>query len=438
MNKILKYIFSAAQVVLLSSCTSLFKPLDENVIDESFVQNHPANAEGLLLTAYDIFNDMHCWTNQNSLYYLSVASDDAVSNKNNAFRRMVTGELSSSNNPIGNTRWNESFKGVTYANKLLSMVDKVKWSEDNEAVDKLYRNRITGEALALRSALHMTALECFAGEGADGKMYGVPYFDKFLTESTEFNDYQRLLFDDCVEKLNADFEKAFELLPFVYSDNPADIPAKDSKFDPKDYMRVNGSKYNNRIYGQIVRALQARLMLFAGSEAYTTSPEKSREYNEKAAGYANELLKSKNYALATDGLEFYNADDDLKNPEFVWRMSKLEPGATPENENFMPSLNGKGTVNPSQNFVDAFPMKNGYPITESESHYDEDTPYLDRDPRLGKFVIYHGCNYKGTTVNLSSDNALDGIGKVFDKSTLTGYYLKKLLRNDSQISENSI
>jgi hypothetical protein len=54
----------------------------------------------------------------------------------------------------------------------------------------------------------------------------------------------------------------------------------------------------------------------------------------------------------------------------LWRSNKggngtdnLDPWV--EKQNFPPSLYGNGRVNPSQNLVDAFPMADGTPITES-------------------------------------------------------------------------
>ena len=60
-----------------------------------------------------------------------------------------------------------------------------------------------------------------------------------------------------------------------------------------------------------------------------------------------------------------------------------------EASNYPSMMYGSATINVSQNLVDAFPDKKGYPISES-SVYDPENPYANRDPRLALFVGYNG------------------------------------------------
>jgi hypothetical protein len=102
---------------------------------------------------------------------------------------------------------------------------------------------------------------------------------------------------------------------------------------------------------------------------------------------------------------------------------------------------GLGRVNPSQNLVDAFPMRSGRPITDPNSGYDPQNPYANRDPRLDDDIVYNGMQFAATgkfiiTGNYSDPNpdpdknngTIDNLNK--DHATRTGYYMKKLLRND--------
>ena len=88
--------------------------------------------------------------------------------------------------------------------------------------------------------------------------------------------------------------------------------------------------------------------------------------------------------------------------------------------------------------MDAFPDANGYPITHERSVYNDLDPYSNRDPRLALYIIYNGCKYKGATINTdittaNNDNGLNKIGN----STRTGYYMKKLLREDCNPDPNA-
>jgi hypothetical protein len=75
-------------------------------------------------------------------------------------------------------------------------------------------------------------------------------------------------------------------------------------------------------------------------------------------------------------------------------------------------------------------MASGYPIDASGSGYSANDPYADRDPRLSQYVMYNGTVYRDTEIITGSYSADDnGLNKIAN-STRTGYYLRKLLRDD--------
>jgi hypothetical protein len=98
-------------------------------------------------------------------------------------------------------------------------------------------------------------------------------------------------------------------------------------------------------------------------------------------------------------------------------------------------LYGNGRTNPSQNLVDAFPMANGYPITNPLGLYDPINPYNGRDPRLTNYIVYGGSKIGTTTINTNTEDATNGLNKTVT-STRTGYYLKKLLRENVNLAPN--
>lgn len=121
--------------------------------------------------------------------------------------------------------------------------------------------------------------------------------------------------------------------------------------------------------------------------------------------------------------------------EILWRSNKggddaTSEGGCVEKQNFPPSLYGNGRVNPSQNLVDAFPMADGTPISES-ADYDPQNPYENRDPRLALYIVYNGSKMSGQTIDTSVEGSNDDAINRFDgRSTRTGYYLRKLLVED--------
>lgn len=431
-----KYLAFASLVFAICSCDGIFEPLNENLIDEAYVTTDPASAEGLMLNAYSNVISQYTFTD--------VATDDAVHNQlGNGYRRMAAGELTAIYNPLN--RWNQ-YANVFYVNKFLQVVDKIVWMKDAKGYsiqNELYKKRLRGEALALRALHHSYVLENFAGKDNSGNLMGIPYYTEVIEPNGNFN-IPRLTFEQTVEKIQADYDSAFNLLPTIYSNKTTDIPTKDAPSkssymgtdwaaDSAYYMTnynssytvVNGANFNLRLSGKIVRALQARLKLFASSKAYLDSEAGYKE----AANYATELLTG--YTLNNSGLEFYNDDADKSNVEILWRQTVSLNSYSLEQNNFPPSLNGKGNINPTQNFVDAFYMKDGYPIGQSPTNvYDPQSPYANRDSRLDKYIVYNGGKILANTINTTATDTKNGVNAVPEQSTRTGYYLKKLLRQD--------
>ena len=416
MKKLIQYSILIMLAISFHSCKDLLAPSNENLSTADYVTTDPASAEGIMLNGYSALISAYVFSDP--------ATDDAVSNQTtNGFKRMASGELSPNFNPI--TRW-DKYQAIFYVNRFLAIVDNVKWMDIPE-LSYLYSRRLRGEALALRALHHFYILEANAGKDASGNLLGIPYYTKFIPAGGDLN-FPRLTFKATVDSIMADFNKAYDYLPYVYlaAGDSAHIPTKDLIYNKKYYLTANSTNYNQRLNGQIVRAFQSRVKLFAASKAYLNDVNAYKD----AANFGSGVLAANLYAIAPDGVEFYNADADASNPEFLWRAS-VATNATQETNNFPPSLNGNGNVNPTQNLVDAFYMKDGFPIGKSPTTtYDQQNPYANRDARLAKFVVYNGSTFGGKIINTSSSDPLNGINAVAQQSTRTGYYLKKLMRPD--------
>ena len=427
-----KFLVLASFMLMISSCDNIFEPLNENLIDETYATTDPASAEGMMLNAYSNLVSQYTYTD--------AATDDAVHNQlTNGYRRMATGELTAIYNPLN--RWN-LYSNVFYVNKFMNVVDNIVWMTDPKGYsiqNELFKKH-------------------FAGKDASGNLMGIPYYTENIEPTGNFN-LPRLSLEQTVANIQKDYEDAIKLLPYIYSNSVSDIPVKDKalaytgtnwaadstaylatlpytgkswKKDSAYYMTnynaaytvVNSTKFNLRLNGKIVRALQARLKLFASSKAYLNSIDGYKE----AANYASTVLVG--YTLAPDGVEFYNADPDNVNPEILWRKN-VSSNSTQEANNFPPTLNGKGNINPTQNLVDAFYMKDGYPIGQSPVNiYNMLTPYANRDARLDKYIVRNGGSIGSNVINTSATDLKNGVNAVPEQSTRTGYYLKKLLRPD--------
>ena len=422
----MKPIIYLSIVLLLTGLVSceMFEPIDENRLTTDYVASTPETAEGLLLQAYTGLIDQYTFS--------EVGTDDAVSNQlNNGYRRMANGELSAQFNPA--SRW-QKYEKVFFINKFFEILDigEIQWHRD-DTINILFDERFRGEAFALRGLYHFYILQTHAGLSGSGEVLGIPYFTEFIPSEGNFN-VPRLSFEASVEAVNNDFEEALKFLPIDYSDDAADVPARYADIDFGKYKIVNGAQNNQRISGRIVKALQARLFLFAASPSFLNDGG----YYEKAARTAAEVLNTIGgvSGLNSNGHLFYKKDIYLDTDELLWRSPISGNISWLEEANFPPSKNGKGNINPTQNLVDAFPMRSGYPAT-TDNGYDPQDPYANRDERLGEYIVYNGSRIGIMSKIYTGVGAgVDRLDSISELSTRTGYYLKKLLHPNVRISDD--
>jgi len=423
MKNLIKYIVVMSVFTSIISCET-FEPNDENRLDFDFVNTNPASAEGILLNGYSRTVDQFT--------FIEAATDDAVNNQlDNGFKRMALGELNAQFNPA--SRWN-NYESVLWVNKFLEIIEagEIVWSP-NEEINEMFYLRMEGEALALRGLHHYYALQAHAGVGTSGELLGVPYITEFIEADGNFN-IPRLSFEATVEAIMADFDAALALLPTDYGLSQGDVDSWYAGFEFNNYDVVNGALYNLRISGRIVKALKARLALFAASPSFLND----QGYYNRAATDASEVLNTIGgvSGLSASGVDYYTTYNLSTTDEMIWRGSipdGLSSGI--ESRMFPPSVNGRGEINPTQNFVDAFPMQSGFPATTANG-YDPQNPYANRDPRLDKFVVLNGTSFGGGTINTGVGGGIDRLDSIPEFSTKTGYYLKKLLHPQVRLNDD--
>ncbi len=428
MKKFKYLVLFLAAVPFVTSCEDPMKPEIENIKSYEKVTKNPYWFEGLLDYAYVTIPTY-------DYKFDEVATDDAVSNvANNSYRKIAMGGWTASNDP--EKQWDVCYKAIMNLNQFLKSVNDVVWtsggSAEAQALNKAYAKRLSGEAYALRGIMKFYLLRNHGGVGAlSGTLLGVPIYDTYLSEtdmSYNFAGTPRATFAEGVDNALADLDKALTFLPEQYGDK-ATPDAKYSDLTTDQYNKVCGKETVQRIDGRIVKAYKVRLNLLAASPAFGTTSW------ETAATTAGDMLRD-NGGLEnidpTGNVWFLasqvSADISTMSKENIWRRSYQNIN-TWEGNNYPPSQYGKGQVNPTQNFVDAFPMLNGYPISDPNSGYDAKNPYANRDPRLAQTVVYDKSKVRDAVIDILSGDTDDGTDKVAT-STRTGYYLRKLLRED--------
>ncbi len=421
---------AASSLTSLTSCQDMFEPAIENFKDQEDLETLPTWAVGLLGHAY-ISNPLGSWR------FDDVATDDAVSNDvNNGYRKMADGAWTAQNNP--QDQWQYLRASWQYINQFIEVVDKLEWTSDPVA-SELYKMRFKGDAYGMRAFYMYHLLRHHAGK-VNGEYLGIPILLQSENLESDFN-LPRNTFAECIEQLYKDVELAIQHLPEEYGDisSNAQIPSiyRSTGCNIDQYNRVFGDHAKNRMSARVAKAVRAQAALMAASPAYAGANAGTWA---DAADYFATVLKEglgNNPVAGMDanGNKWYENSDAIKNmaagynsPEMLWRANK-EENANLEQDNYPPTLNGNGRINPTQNLVDAFPMANGLPITAAGSGYDAVNPYANRDPRLSLYILYNGgtAGPQSTVITTVGGSDNNSMGMQNGKSTETGYYMKKLL-----------
>jgi len=409
-------------MVSATACDDFLEPNTDNTMNEEDVFANAAYFCGPLMTAYDALDD-----------YYNIEMDNLTDNSvNNALSGTYylcgVGAMRPDNNPLNN--WVSAYQQIRRLNQFLSkmvlndsetlptpvrfyVIDSEADIQDN--LREFYR--LLGEAYFLRAYYLSEALKNFGGMSVNGDILGVPLIGDRVLEVTDDLNLPRAPYAECVDSIIADLDRAIALLPVEYTGTD----------------RVTGQSMNGRANGIAAMALKARVLLYAASPA--NNPTNDKALWEKAAIAAGEAIKAVSGGfqnLTTIEQYYFNQLQNLtwnaNGRDMFFRSRVTSADRTYENANYPQSMYGSATVNPSQNFVDAFPDATGYPISES-TVYSDANPYANRDPRLALYVAYNGSQMGPS--NYHTIDSYQGGADYYNplnKTSRTSYYLKKLLR----------
>lgn len=288
------------------------------------------------------------------------------------------------------------------------------------------RARLALETRFLRAWYYHQLLICFGGVPIIGdKVYGL---EDFINEP-------RTPYADCVQYLSSELDACAAGLPSAQAQQAA------------DYGRATSGA---------ALALKSRILLRAASPlfnggaetqdaslaALVSYPSYDASRWQRAADAAQAVIASNQYALVEDnvtaaGYGFYNLFLQRYNPEYIFFYNR---GGNRDFENYYFPSTRAGAIGfnstPTQNIVDAFPMRNGRAITDPASGYVATNPYVGRDPRFYHTITYNqaplfrnGVQEPVNTYEGAPNDGFDSNGQT------TGYYCRKMC--DVTTSANS-
>ena len=371
----LKNIILLGTVTLaFTACDDLFDPALENNSDLSRMDNDPDFARGIIDNAFLVIPlEANGIASEQNGGTTDVATDDAVSNNtSNNYKKMATGSWTSQNNPIN--QWEGRYHAIQYCNLFLSKCDDVLWDYSTESLNQMHRDLYKGNAYALRGLHFFYLLRAHVGK-VNGEIMGLPIHTAPEDGTSDFN-LPRNTFKECIAQIMSDFDEALKYLPMEYGDVTASgVPAKYVQIGGKDeeYNRAFGDLQKGKIDGRMIDAFRAQVAIFAASPAFQSAGAMTWE---QAAQYAVTSLNNVGglSGMDPDGWHWYSNTSVIDNYKFTdpdplevcWR-GNVGDSYSLEQDQYPPSLNGNGRINPTQNLVDAFPMANGYPISSANS-----------------------------------------------------------------------
>jgi hypothetical protein len=184
------------------------------------------------------------------------------------------------------------------------------------------------------------------------------------------------------------------------------------------------------------KALKGRALLYYASPLY--NPNNDTERWKKAADANKELIGTQ-YELYPD-LNYLWLDNGNKESifEVQFALPMKSHGWDAAMQIHIFAIGDNGNSSPTQELVDAFPMKNGKLISEAGSGYDPANPYEGRDERFYASIAYNGSKIKGLIGGVITEITLNIYvgGREYDsipqdQITYTGYYVKKARDQDN-------
>ena len=434
------HIVIAAVLVAMQSCSGFLDPYPSALRSEEYALSNPTTMQGLIGKCYDYMSTNY---DNNEGAYLDCATDNAVrTSATDVMRRLATGVASPTNDPFV-TYWERDYKGIYNCNLFLNDDNgmKLDYMADDRH-NELLKNRLKGEAHALRAWFYWDLLQKFGGRSSSGELLGVPVILKpvriWEMDTKEIRELtvKRNTYEECVTQIISDCDEAIKYLPVAH---------RDFLVDDIEDLRVLGSQNWGRMDGITAVAIKALVYLTWASPRF--NPEGDMTRWENAAQFAKEVIDFKmEVDNVTNGFSIDRKVNwfDPNNPCIIF-ASRYKSSSEAMEKAFWPGgFQGNGSMGASQNLVDAFGMADGYPVGESPNYtFDPANPYENRDPRFYSIIFYNGRTVStgSSGIPYTFENWADG-GKdaagVSSKNSHTNYHIKKFVYTGINWSESSV
>jgi hypothetical protein len=397
-TNIKQYLFCGilSAILGMTSCTDYLDRDPESIISDKTAFRNFTNFQGFTEEMYNLIPDVakanwvssFNWGEDEIItigggeYLMGVHIDRgnyrAYINKGDCY---LDREWSSTGDRFAKSIWGGSWAGIRKANMGLEALEKNMMIDGSQAE----RDIIAGQLYFFRAWFHFQLIQYWGG---------LPYID-YVLPSDEKLTLPRLSYQECAEKIAADFRKAADLLPINWDDTEIG-------------RRTSGQ---NALRANKIWALGflGKNLLWAGSPLMANGVNGPKTYNadfcKQAADVFGELLnlvesRQTQYSLVdfqNYSSLFYTNHQSWLMPggtEAIMRSPTYGPDSYWRQANayqVQAMANGDNIVLcPTANYVNYYGMANGLPLNDSESGFDPGHPWKDRDPRFYNDILYDG------------------------------------------------
>ena len=384
-TKIIQYtIILTVALLSLASCNDLDLAPTNRFTDANYWTSTEKAAAVLNMAYSQMFGANYFFANER-------LSDNLYEGRGNTDEKIITsGQADAALGRFAN-EWKNCYEGIKTCHIFLDNVDLV------PNMDAAVKARMIAEVRFIRASLFFRLTNHYGD---------VPFFDYNITLQ-EANTISRTPKAEVVAFVRDELNEIVSLLP------------KKGEYTDKDKGRITQGA---------VMTLLARTYLYENDWA-------------NVASITGRIINGDygQYALYPSYEGLFLPENEL-NDEVILDMGyTLNLRTWGEMYDAIP-LSVGGRINafaPTQALVDDFIMKNGKGITESGSGFNEDNPYVNRDPRFGASIVYHGYQWRkgdGTisTIYIRPGSSADaGVSNLDEyagpgqNSTATGYYIRK-------------
>lgn len=368
--------------IYLNSC-------DENFLDRSnpaTISYEDVWTDASLMGLYvnGIYNNLPAGWN---ITYNAITDEARNNGLNYDPATILRGQWNEVTNPMN--VWENTYTQIRKCNEFLKNIP-------GSTIDQQTKDKSTGEVKFLRAFFYFELVKRYGG---------VP----LVTEAQALSDsllVKRNTLDECYDFMTKELTDATSLLPATANKGRATKGA--------------------------ALAIKGQVLLYYASALNNPNNDQSRW---QAAAAANKAVMDLGlYQLFADVSKLWI---DASNKESIFEMEYHLPekhhGYDSRSQILYFAHGNAGSQSPVQEFVDAFPMKNGKSIADPTSGYNPQNPYVDRDKRFYASIGYNGGKLQGFTTKLETTTLriykggrdYDSIPQYQIYNTITGYITLK-------------